>query len=832
MNRKLFLILFFSLTAFCSDAQSLWSGTNYSNQKKSGSSTVNLLAPCPQPWCCYIPILQEIIPAGAGMILDSGGVYLPSGCTCDGDEVIFTFISPRTTTYHLYQLFDLGLSYGVTIGIRQTDSTCSFNNFQLLYCDSAVNDGCVTKLNLDSGASYDIIVDFCCDSYFIASVALSIVIPEIKNIKISDVNPDSLTVSWDSIQGDVVVEYGPKDFTLGSGTKILNPSNPFIIGGLTPHTVYDFYVYQLIDTIKSCFIERNRLTTPYRCDSTPYVYCDNTYIKNYFDGYASKDAWTFTACSNTSCVANANEKVFQFIPDSTGMHNFSHSYQCCGQGDVWSAYYKEASNGCNDQNWNFIDCGQPNANWNADFGPLISGKKYYLLIAGLKPQVFSCNYSSSNNVGNFWLSGPSPVCSQPPSGLSSNANNNTICLGDSTQIFPVGSMLSSSGFYIWRKDSCSGSYISNKKVITVSPTVATTYFLQIADSCGTISCDSITISVNPNPILSLTNDTTICYNDSLLLSLNSSGFAAVQWMLNAVVISGATDTIYYANQVGDYYATVIDSLGCKGTSNSISLAKSIPVTTINPNGYVNICDGDSVSLTAVNIPGYSFQWFYDNTILNGVTNYSIMVSDSGNYFATIIDTLQCSANSDTIKITVSKLPDVTLSPAGIISNFVGNYLTLNAQSDSLNSFQWYRNGTLLPYAQSVTCHAYSSGVYLVRVTDSLGCFNYSQTLQLNGISNNDNNGVSTQRSFNDSTYNMNQIGVFPNPTNGITTIDLSNLAGKNFSVSMSSATGQLIFNHEKYKQQVLFIDAAQLSKGVYTLKIAGEVNGYKKIIVN
>lgn len=54
----------------------------------------------------------------------------------------------------------------------------------------------------------------------------------------------SATLGWTAGGSEPTwhIEYGPSGFTLGTGTKVYTSLNPAIVSGLTPATVYDFYV--------------------------------------------------------------------------------------------------------------------------------------------------------------------------------------------------------------------------------------------------------------------------------------------------------------------------------------------------------------------------------------------------------------------------------------------------------------------------------------------------------------------------------------------------------------------------------------------------------------
>ena len=106
-----------------------------------------------------------------------------------------------------------------------------------------------------------------------------------------------------------------------------------------------------------------------------------------------------------------------------------------------------------------------------------------------------------------------------------------------------------------------------------------------------------------------------------------AGYDSYQWSTNAT-----TRTIVI-NTPGNYYVKVYKS-GCSGTSQAFSVAEyPIPSPTINHNGPLAFCVGDSVILTAQG--GVSYRWS------NGDTSQRIVVKDSGSYSVTVANANDC-----------------------------------------------------------------------------------------------------------------------------------------------------------------------------------------------
>ena len=117
-----------------------------------------------------------------------------------------------------------------------------------------------------------------------------------------------------------------------------------------------------------------------------------------------------------------------------------------------------------------------------------------------------------------------------------------------------------------------------------------------------------------------------------------------------------------------------------------------------------ICEGEEITF---GIKGAKyFDWS------NGISGSEITVSEQAEYSLTITDENSCE-NSDTVNLAVQNLPFVNL---GRDTTFCkGDTLYLNAHNTDLN-FKWNTNkyDQIIPISES--------GVYGVKVTDDLGCF--------------------------------------------------------------------------------------------------------------
>jgi len=330
---------------------------------------------------------------------------------------------------------------------------------------------------------------------------------------------------------------------------------------------------------------------------------------------------------------------------------------------------------------------------------------------------------------------------------------------------------------------CSGAAIQN---VTQTGNTGGVY-----SSGSGLSLNTSTGSIDP--ALSTSGNYTVTY------TLASSGGCAAYTANAQVSISqtitasfshsicqGETYTFgsYTASSAGSYADTTVTTAGCDSISILTLSVNSLPNSTVNADTSI-FCPGDSTQICAPS--GLtSYIW---NT---GATGSCISASNAGNYYVTVTDANNCSAESNHVAVSVHPLPSVSVSVNGD---------TLSAYNAL--SYQWYVNGNQITGAQSNTYIASATGSYQVQVTDSNGCKALSNSIQvtITGI------GEIVAEDFK----------VFPNPIEtGKWNMECgSDLIGN--TLEIFDASGRIVFKEEitSRKSEINFI----ASKGVYYLRI-------------
>lgn len=191
------------------------------------------------------------------------------------------------------------------------------------------------------------------------------------------------------------------------------------------------------------------------------------------------------------------------------------------------------------------------------------------------------------------------------------------------------------------------------------------YSVTVDDGTCVSTSNSITVTENPLPVptVSAGGPTTFCAGGSV--TLTSSASSGNSWSPN-----GETTTSINVTTAGTYSVTETDGNGCIGTSSgvTVTVVPAPAVPTISASGATTFCAGGSVTLTSGNATGNIWSPF-------GQTTQSILVSATGSFIVSYVDSNGCSSSSAPTLVTVNPLPTAA---AGADTNIIiGNSVVLN-----------------------------------------------------------------------------------------------------------------------------------------------------------
>jgi hypothetical protein len=412
-----------------------------------------------------------------------------------------------------------------------------------------------------------------------------------------------------------------------------------------------------------------------------------------------------------------------------------------------------------------------------------------------------------------------------------------------------------------------------------------TLTVEANNACGTGPAVTQSLTVVPVPVATITpaGVTTFCAGGNVVLDATSGTGLSYQWRFSNVNVPAATNSSYTAASGGIYAVIVSAGAGCADTSADLTVtvnpAPAVPVVTPS----ITVCTGQTINLTATSItPGVGYIWTGPNSYLSLVQNPVILnatavqagvytvttevagcsssatttVAVSGSAPATPVtisgNNTVCSGSTQTY--TVPNDPSVTsyswTLPTGWVGTSTTNSITVTvgtvsgaisvlanngcgssaaqiftvtaspaptvtitqsgatlSTTTAFTSYQWYFNSVLIPGANSQSYTAMQTGDYFVVASDGV-CFAQSNilTISVTGINNVGRAGL---------------ISLYPNPNNGIFTLQGTMLAG-GVTLSVIDISGRVLYqqpldvNNSTINQT---IDVSSFAAGAYMVRV-------------
>lgn len=365
------------------------------------------------------------------------------------------------------------------------------------------------------------------------------------------------------------------------------------------------------------------------------------------------------------------------------------------------------------------------------------------------------------------------------------ANDTTVCQNSNIQLSaPAGYN------YTWSPSQG----LNNANIANPTATISNniTYFLTITDATGCAGTDSITIDVNPLPVLNLGSNQAVCSNG--IVQLNAPAGYNYNW-LPAAGLDNPTIANPMATIISDidYVLTITDGFECSATD-TISITAN-PLPQISFAADTAVCENACVTLLPIVGGNLQISWSPAATLNDStIFNPTACPTTNTSYTATITDNNQCTASS-TINV------DVNAIPGAPTVSFDGVTLT----STTADTYQWYEGGIMIVGATNMNYVPLANGDYTVEVTNTLGCTALSSpfAVNINGLINNTNN---------------NSISIAPNPVFDALRIALN--TNEDFvQAIIFNAAGVKIYENKAILNNTLVVDTKTFSAGVYIVSV-------------
>jgi gliding motility-associated-like protein len=248
--------------------------------------------------------------------------------------------------------------------------------------------------------------------------------------------------------------------------------------------------------------------------------------------------------------------------------------------------------------------------------------------------------------------------SHPP--VTTAASNSPVCEAAAIQLTATGGIS-----YAW---SGPNSYNATGATATIENAItgmSGKYYVTVTNSSGCTNLDSTVVTVNPQPIATVTQDAyQVCNGTQLTLS--ASGGSTYKWYPGAGLSADATATVQATAAMDiTYHVIVGNQFGCADTAMVTIQVFPVPAADAGPDK--NVLQGLPVQLNATASSGATYLWTPPYNI-SGVTSLNPTVSPlvDTTYTLTVTSNDGCGFAIDKVKVHVFRQPYIpnAFSPNG------------------------------------------------------------------------------------------------------------------------------------------------------------------------
>ena len=314
--------------------------------------------------------------------------------------------------------------------------------------------------------------------------------------------------------------------------------------------------------------------------------------------------------------------------------------------------------------------------------------------------------------------------------------------------------------------------------------------------------------------VSLTSTSTgFCPGDSVTIQGGQNTGVSYQWLKSGTVLTSDTLNTLSVQQQGTYSLILDKGQGCVDTSLSITiLSYPAPDVILTPSDSAFLCQNDSLLISAVQLTGNHYQWFYNGNQLSQDTLSSLYAQNPGSYSVLVTTQNLCADTSVNFNLFNYPNPAIPL---------------VTQQSDTLfataaNSYQWYLNGNILLGETNFYLVVTQNGQYSVETIDTNGCNSVSSAFNYNFVGDKNLSLEFTSR-------------LIPNPFESSAEIIITNSTATELMVKVYNTLGNLVYsNIEKISSQTtnkVVLPFSNFNSGIYyiILESMGKVKTIKAI---
>ena len=325
--------------------------------------------------------------------------------------------------------------------------------------------------------------------------------------------------------------------------------------------------------------------------------------------------------------------------------------------------------------------------------------------------------------------------------------------------------------------------------------------------------------LNPDPFFKIKENGAVIYNSNYV----SDTYPPLSWQLTIlmdptkVYVVEVWDEddyeIFYGQDdlIGSHTLNFDGCAGCAAGSNSVvsyninhvvipPTPLVVSVDTVHVYGYpptpIVSYDSQTHTITTPDL-GYGYQWYFNDSPINGATTTSYVVPQSGVYHVIAINNTGCVSFSDTMTAVYcnpSVNPTIAIGSNGeLVANNIPSGYTI----------QWNLNAIEINGQTNDTITAMLTGNYSVAITDSFGCvYTTNDYAVYLGITE----------------TNLINWKIYPNPASETVTIEI-NQDTEFEAVQLTDLTGRIVKEWNWKNTTAMTLDISEIPSGYFILRM-------------
>jgi hypothetical protein len=391
-----------------------------------------------------------------------------------------------------------------------------------------------------------------------------------------------------------------------------------------------------------------------------------------------------------------------------------------------------------------------------------------------------------------------------PATPSSISGTSIICSG-TTNMYSIAAV-SGATSYTWTLPGGWSGISTTTSISATAGTTGGTISVTADNVCGSSSPTTLSTTVNPLPATpsGITGTFVLCEGATNTYSIPAvAGATSYTWTLPSGWSGTSTTNSISATAgtaSGNITLTANNACGSSSAVTAIASVENIPSSPVGISGLSTICEGSTNTYSIASVIGTSsYTWTLPSGWSGTSTtiNISATADTTGGTISVTANNVCGSSSPTTLAVGVNPFPNnaVTLASNTITATQVGA------------TYQWLNCNTGFSQILGQTSQAYTAGAngsYAVQVTLS-GCIDTSACSVITGV------GIGEQSS-ND------LISLFPNPTSGKFTINLTNQQGS-INYTLITLEGRVVKKANNVTTNNIEVDLTNESKGIYLLRI-------------